>query len=331
MKARPAVVGTGSCLPDRIRYNDDPIFDWLRENEPDGSALFAGYYERRVLEPGQELVDIMVPAARAALEAAGRTAAEVDLLLGYASTGDWAMPNELALTALRLGLPPHASVIALNNEFANFNAGLLLGDAMLAAGRARCALVVVGTNWTRRVDYHTPPAISVGDGAGAAVMAMSTDRRAWSVIGHGASHDYRYFGGMYLAADRLEQIVDPPVYLAPTFHLLPLGIEAYQDFGITGPPRLAREVLGSAGLVPGQVAFVGHQASSVLNDAWRKELAPGLFATTLELLGNMTSASIPVNLDRCRREIDQDYVLLAALGPEVSADVVLLAGSAEHR
>lgn len=154
---RAAILGTGSCLPDLIRYNDDPVFDWLRHHHPLGSEQFQGYRQRRVLAEGQTVIDLMVPAAQRALTAAGRTIDEVDLLLGYASVSQWATPNDLAHVAARLGLPPHAAVVPINGEFANFNQGLVLADALLSLGRATCALIVVGGSWTRYVDYHTAP------------------------------------------------------------------------------------------------------------------------------------------------------------------------------
>jgi 3-oxoacyl-[acyl-carrier-protein] synthase-3 len=324
VKARPAIVGTGSCVPDKIRYNDDPLFDWLHEHNPPDANLFSGYEERRVLADGQGLADIMVPAALRALAAAERTIDEVDLLLGYASVSEWSMPNDLARVAARLGLPPHATVLPINGEYANFNAAVLVADAMLALGRASCALVVVGGNWTRHVDYHTIPAVSAGDGAGAAVLAVTADPTRFAVVASRVEHRYGYLGGMYMAPDRIAEIVEPPVHLAPTFHLTGLGIDAIKDFGLGGMPALIEDLLAGPGIPASHVSIVGHQATAVLNGAWETALHPGKLVTTLPTLANMTLASIPVNLDVCYEEIATPYVVLAGLGPEVSGNVVLL-------
>jgi 3-oxoacyl-[acyl-carrier-protein] synthase-3 len=321
-----ALAGTGSCVPDTIRGNDDPVFSWLHEHHPAGQDLFQGYDQRRVLVGSESVVDLMVPAARLALERAGRTVVDVDLILGYASVGRWEMPNDLAEVARRLGVSPATPILPVNNEYANFNAGIVLADAMIAAGRARCALVVVGCDWSRYVDYHTPPAVSAADGAGAAVMVRSEtgEEARFCVVGHAVEYDYAYLGGMYVAADPVPPAADPPRYGPPVFHLTELGLKGFTAFGVHRPPAVVAEVLTSHGASASDVAFVGHQTSLVLNQAWQAVLQPAQFVETLASLANMTLASIPVNLDRCYDDLEPPLVALVALGPEVSCNVVLL-------
>ena len=105
--SRPAILATGSALPETIRKNDDPVFDWLRANPPAHQDLFGGYDERRVLAPGEQLADLMVEAATTALQRASVAATEVDVLLGYASVGTWEMPNDLVTVAQAVGAEQH--------------------------------------------------------------------------------------------------------------------------------------------------------------------------------------------------------------------------------
>ena len=289
-----------------------------------GHDLFSGYDERRVLAPGETLVDLMSAAATAALDAAGVAAADVDLLLGYASMSTWAMPNDLVTVARDLGLRSSATIMPINGEYAIFNHGLVVADALLAAGRAGTALVVVGADWSRRVDYRTPQSVSAGDGAGAAVLRLSADARQWRVVDLQVDSDRSGYGGMYLAADATSPAIVPPTYGAPYFHLEAAGVKAFQGFGVTGPPALAQRVLDSHGLRSSDAALLGHQASSVLLDAWRTALEPAEAPDTLARFGNLTSASIPVNLDVCADEITTPHLLLAGLGPEPSCTMLLL-------
>ena len=321
---RPAIVATGSALPPTIRTNDDPVFAWLQAHPVPGHDLFSGYDERRVLAPGETLVDLMSTAATAALDAAGVAAADVDLLLGYASMSTWAMPNDLVTVARDLGLRSSATIMPINGEYAIFNHGLVVADALLAAGRAGTALVVVGADWSRRVDYRTPQSVSAGDGAGAAVLRLSADARQWRVVDLQVDSDRSGYGGMYLAADATSPAIVPPTYGAPYFHLAAAGVKAFQGFGVTGPPALAQRVLDSHGLRSSDAALLGHQASSVLLDAWRTALEPAEAPDTLARFGNLTSASIPVNLDVCADEITTPHLLLAGLGPEPSCTMLLL-------
>lgn len=322
--ASAAILATGSAVPDAIRTNDDPIFDWLKAHPPPGQPLFAGYKFRRVLAPGEALLDLMVEAAERALDRAGVAAGDIDLVLGYASFGRWAMPNDLIAMAAKLGAPATAMILPINSEYANFEHGVLTAEGLLVTGRAQTALIVVGADWTRFVDYHTSPSVSAGDGAGAAVMALSDDPASWRVLDVAVAAERQFLGGMYVVGDPTTPPVQPPTYGWPVFHLNATGGEGFKQFGIPVPPMLVEEVLARNGLSPADVAFVGHQTSSVLNDAWKAALKPGVFVETLETLANMTSASIPVNLDRCADQITGNHVVLVGLGPEPSCTVLLL-------
>lgn len=321
---RPAILATGSALPETIRRNDDPIFDWLHQNPPPNQDLFEGYDQRRVLASGEQLVDLMVEAARSALERAALAAADIDLLIGYASVSTWEMPNDVTAVATKLGLPPTTPIIPINSEYSNFNHGIVIADALISADRATRALVVVGSNWTRYVDYHTPPAISVGDGAGAAVVAMSDAPVLFRVRDVASDAEPRYLGGMYVSADPTQPPLVPPTFAGPVFHLNDVGVEAFKTFGVHRPPSLVQEVLSRNGLSRSDVTFIGHQTSTVLNDAWQKALQPAVFVQTLATYANMTSASIAVNFDVCADEITTSHVALVGLGPEPSCSVVLL-------
>jgi 3-oxoacyl-[acyl-carrier-protein] synthase III len=323
-ESRPAILATASCLPDTVRGNDDPIFDWLHSHLPTGSNLFEGYNERRVLATGEDLVGLMQAAADSAMQRASLSAAAIDLLVGYSSISAWEMPNDLFVLAKRLGLAPTTTIIPINNEYANFNQSLVVADALISAGRASKALVVVGADWSRYVDYHTAPAISAADGVGAAVVGMSDDPTLFRVRDVATDSDPQYLGGMYVSADPTQPPIVPPTFEAPVFHLNQMGIEAFQTFGVHRPPSLAQEVLSRNALQPSDVAFVGHQTSTVLNDAWQSALQPAQFIQTLATYANMTSASIPVNFDVCADQITTAHVVLVALGPEPSCNVVLL-------
>jgi 3-oxoacyl-[acyl-carrier-protein] synthase III len=320
----PAIVGTGSAVPASIRRNDDPIFDYLHQYPPPNQDLFEGYVERRVLAPEEQLADLMVEAAEAALQKAAVAPTDVDLLIGYASISTWEMPNDLTLVATKLGLASTTPIVPVNSEYSNFNHAVVMSDALIAAGRATRALVVVGSNWSRYVDYEKPPAISVGDGAGAAVVAASEDPTLFRVRDVASDAAPQYLGGMYVAADPTQPPIVPQTFAGPVFHLTDLGVDAFKTFGVQRPPSLVQEVLGRNGLTPADVAFVGHQTSTVLNGAWQQALKPKVFVQTLATYANMTSASIPVNLDTCADEITTPYVALVGLGPEPSCSVVLL-------
>lgn len=315
---RARILGTGYAVPDHIRRNDDPIFDWLREHQQPGQDLFKGYDERRVLGPGEDLIDLLVPAARRALDAARVAPHDVDLLLGDASVSEYITPNALAHLHARLELPHHAWILPIDNEFSNFNAGLVTASALIDAGRARHALIVCGSSWTRFVDYHTPPSISAADGAGAAVIGL--DRRGFAVVDYETWSDTRYYGSMYMQPD----VIRPGEYTAPYYHITERGQQGFVEFGERQPVAATQRLLERHRLTGADIALITHQASSVLNDAWAAGIRPAQYLQTLATLANMTVANLPVNLAHFDGRIEKDTLVLLGIGPDFHTHALLL-------
>jgi len=328
-RTEPRILGTGYCVPKTIRGNDDPIFAWLHANDPPGKHLFAGYEQRRVLAPGEDLMTIMVPAARSALAAATLAAGDVDLLLGIGSVSAFDPPNALSQLHRELGLSATCWVLPLANDFSNFNAGLLLADALIRAERATNVLVAVGTNWTRHVDYHTPQAISAADGAAAAVVGAG--RRGWRIIDQQVLMATEHYGSMIMAGQPVA--LAPPVEgyssldTPPTFVITPDGARAFGSFGVDASVGAVFELLKRNHLAGADISLISHQASSVLTNAWQAAIQPAQYLGTLALFANMTAANIPVNLAwaELNEGIAKDRLVLFALGPDMHAHALLLA------
>jgi 3-oxoacyl-[acyl-carrier-protein] synthase III len=326
----PRIVGVGYCVPPNRRHNNDPIFDWLEANVPAGSNPFQGYQTRAVLAPGEDLMTIMVPAAMNALQDARLRPSDIDILLGCASVSPYTTPNALSHLHELLDLPERTYVVPLNCEFSNFNAALLIADALVRAGRARNVLIVVGGNWTRHVDYHTVQAISAADGAGAAVVAPSSDPAQWEVIDQVTVTMTRYFGSMCMQGEPYTQL--PPrdgherLWSEPVFQITAEGLDGFRVFGGTVAPTAVTQLLARHGIPASSVSLIAHQASSVLFDMWRSQLQPAQLIQTIGEFANMTVANIPVNLAWSVENdpITQNNLVLLALAPDMHANAVLL-------
>jgi 3-oxoacyl-[acyl-carrier-protein] synthase-3 len=331
---QPRIIGLGYSVPSTLRGNDDPIFNWLKANVPNWNEYFQGYSTRVVLAPGEDLMTLMVPAALNALQDAKLDPSEIDMLLGYASVSPFADPNELAHLHQMLRLPPSAYVVPLNNEFSNFNAGLLFADALIRAGRAKNILVVVGGNWTRHVSYHTVQSISAADGAGAAVVGLSSDATKWQVVDQQTLMDTSYFGSMYMQGGRYPQ--QPPtdghewLWSEPFFQITAKGMQGFGQFGGTIAPQAVIALLARQNIPASAVTLIPHQASSVLFQMWQTVLKPAQMINTIANFANMTLANIPVNLawSVANDPITQNNLVLFALSPDMHANALLLQRSA---
>jgi 3-oxoacyl-[acyl-carrier-protein] synthase-3 len=322
------ILGLGYQLPARIRLNDDPIFDELKKNSSQKEilALFQGIVRRHVLGPDESLVTIMASAAEKAMIDAGVTAADIDLLIGCASLSKYIVPTDLGALHVRLGLPSRTMPLPLGNDFSNFTQSLVIADALVKVGRARTVLVVAGGDWTRAVDYNQGAAVSAADGAGAAVMGGPSSAVRWIVQDQQAFVRSDLFGAMFVSGDVIRAKGQPQEqeYSGPYFHMTKDGVEDFKTFGGEAAPGPAKMLLKRQGLKGGEVTLIGHQASTVLLDMWRKILEPAAVISTIENVGNMTVASIAVTLAACEAEIATPYVLLLALGLDMHAHAVLL-------
>lgn len=330
--AVPRILGMGYHLPEKIRTNDDPIFDWLKENNPNGMKLFFGYEDRHVLDDGQELIDIMLPAAEKAIANAGLQPSDIDLLIGDGSISKYRTPNMISNLHQKLGLGDHVWPTPMMNSFSQFASSIFIADALVRAGRAKYVLVAMGDNWTRYVNYRTPQSISAGDGAAACVVGMSEDKTQWTFVDQYTITDTSYYGSMYMAPEAFDL---PPVsndeeaqvYTHPFFQITELGIKGFTKFGQILAPDAVKGILKKHCLPHDEVCMVTHQASAKLMNYWGKQIAPGLYIDTLKKFANLVSTSVPLNIAWAADNVPgftQDHLVTLCLGPDMHANAMLM-------
>lgn len=312
MQTSVGLLGFGHTIPPHIRTNEDPIYNSIKTTvNAQGiseSSLFTGLKHRHYLRPEETLDDLMVQAGQQALEQAGLKPEQIDRLYGYASVSEFITPNALYKVHDKLGLKPETMVLPLNSEFSNFVTSALLAWEAIAIGHCKYALVVCGSSWTRNMDYTKPHSISVGDGAGAAVIGPCS---------HFAFVDYDTvtFSDEYGAMSMQHHDLAPDKPSVPTYDIVADdGIKAFLDTGMDGPPRLIRSLLLKHGVRNDQIAFIAHQASRKLMDHWAERIKPKEYFHTFEEFGNIALASLPVTLSNCYNKITAEYVVLLGIG-----------------
>lgn len=328
-----AILGVGYCVPEFIRTNDDPVFAWLNAHHAADKDIFTGLAERRVLAKPGDLVDIMVAAARRALDDAGRLPGQVDMLLGSASVGQQVAPNDLAAVHAALKLSNKCRIFPLNTEYTVFHDGMKLASDLVKVGTAKCALVVCGCNWTHHVDYHESVALAASDGAGAAVVGPSTDPTKFRLVDWENETNSEWFGAfrmvqrpLYAAQNPAPEsgLPDSMLYSTPLIKLDDQrGGNAVKQFGLPAPGRVVRRLLERNRVPAADVTLIAHQTSKLVQDAWSAAIQPGQYVSTLEVYGDMVSASVPVNLARCYPDIRMNKLVLLGIGMEMRATALL--------
>lgn len=321
-------MGTGLAVGDIVRGNEDPVFTWVTAHPPPNHDIFDGLTYRRVLGPGQTVVSIAVAAASQAMERANVSAADVDLVVGAATIGEYYAPSSLAAVHAQLGLPRTARVLALNSEYTPFIDGLKVANDMIAAGTSRCALVVSASAWTAHMDYHEAVCVAASDGAGAAVVTSTRDPKVFALLDWENETNTQLYGSFRMTPRPVAVpphfVPSPMIFTTPLMALDPeRGGPAVKNFGLPVPVAVVQRLLARHGVAAEQVALVPHQTSRMVADYWKKEIAPGLYVTTLKDYADMVSATAAVNLASSVAEITQRYLVIMGIGMEMRATALL--------
>ena len=181
------ITGTGVAVPPNVVTNDDltRIMDttdeWIRSR--------TGVASRRFVDPGTGTSDLAAEAARAALEDAGVSGDEVDMLVCATMTPDRQNPGIAGAVQHKAGLGD-AATFDLRQQCAGFLFGLDLADMMISTGRAGTVVVVGAEVHAGYLPWGDAWEILL-DGADRAPTAdertLATRHRAWSVLfGDGA-------------------------------------------------------------------------------------------------------------------------------------------------
>ena len=286
---RSAVTGVGAYLPEHVVSNEelsryvDTSDAWIRER--------TGIRERRQVAEGQTTSDMALEASRKALKAAGRTPAEIDLIIVATTTPDLTFPATAAILQRKLGVPvcPAFDVQAVCSGFVY---ALSVADGFVARGLARCALVVGAESMTKLMDYtDRGTCVLFGDGAGAVVLEP--------VEGEGLTSD-RGLLGFALRSDGNKQdllYVDGGVSSTGTIgHLRMVGNQVfrYAVINIAEAVEAAAKVAG----VPISAVdwFIPHQANQRILQgvAHRLGIEESRVISTVERHANTSAASIPL-------------------------------------
>ncbi len=332
-EAKVTVTGLGSVLPERVLTNHD--LERLVDTSDEWIVERTGIRQRRLAAPGEAASDLGAEAARRALADAGLRASDVDLIVVSTATPDHLFPSTACLVQKALGARRAAAMDVLA-ACTGFIYALAVAEGAVAAGRAETVLVVATETLSRITNYRDrSTCILFGDGAGAVVVrrAGSPDRGLLSVY---LAADGEGGGILSLPAggSRLPATAET---VARDLHYIHMdGPEVFR-FAVEAMVGSFRECVRRAGLGedrpggpatgPGSGAarwagidlVVPHQANArIVDTAVRFLRIPrAKVFHTIELYGNMSSASIPVSLDAARRTGrlgPGDTVVLVAFG-----------------
>lgn len=294
------IAGTGHYVPERVVPNTwfeqhvDTSDEWIRQR--------TGIVERRFAAEDQATSDLCIEAARMALEHAGVEADEIDLIVVGTITPDQFLPATAPLVQHAIGATS-AAAFDVAAACTGFMTALSVGEAMIAAKRAKKALVIGAETLSRFIDLEDRGScILFGDGAGAAVLQAQEAGGPGEILrlslgSDGEGYDFIQMEGGGSRRPTTKETIDN----RETFiHVR--GREVYR-FAVTTMARLVGEML--EGYDADELGMVvPHQVNQRIIDAACEKLGIGIeqVMCNIHKYGNTSAGSVPIALSEADHE-----------------------------
>jgi 3-oxoacyl-[acyl-carrier-protein] synthase-3 len=295
------IKGTGSFAPERIVPN--LYFEEFLETTDEWITTRTGIKERRMVLPGQSLSDLTTPAALLALEMAGISPNELDLIVVGTSTPDMVSPSGACILQNRLSATK-AVAFDVNAACPGFIYALSIAQKFIQEGPQQFALVVGAEVVSNRIDYEDrSTCVLFGDGAGAAVLGPSNRNGDGEILSTHLHSDGSLWKLLNVPGGGSQH---PPSYemLDKRLHLVKMqGNEVFKH-AVRTMVEVALEAMEQNGVSSQDIDwFIPHQANSRIMEmvAKRLEISIEKVIVTVHKYGNTSAASIPTALDEAAR------------------------------
>lgn len=317
------IIGTGSYLPKKVADNHflstivDTDDEWIRQR--------TGIKERHLSNGKEGTTYMATHAAEAALENAGITADELDMIIVATVSADTYVPSTSCQVQGAIGAI-RATCFDLNAACSGFLFAMNTAYAYIEMGMAKTILIIGAETLSREVDWSDRSScILFGDGAGVAIMRQEEGKGGLiaSVTGSDGSQ-----GDVLTCKGR--GIQNPFHQSKRKKDYLRMEGQAVFRFAVTMVPRCIKQILKKTGYDTEDIKFfVLHQANVRILELIAKRLKVDIdkFPMNLDHYGNTSSASIPILLDELNRNNllePGDKIVLSGFGGGLTWGAVLI-------
>ncbi len=289
------ITGVGFCAPPGILTNED--LAKLVDTSDQWITQRTGMKRRHIIWPDGVTSDLAVPAAQAALEAAGKTPQDIDCIICATATPDYPFPALACIVGARLGVqgkPAFDIAIACSG----FIYSLTTAASLIRSGVYRSILIIGAETLSKITDYtDRTTCVLFGDGAGAALVERSVeDCFLGSDLGSDGSDPsvlYMPGGGSKFPYNRNGEVADQRL------GYIKMQGQSVFKFAVNQMAASTRNALSQAALTTSDIDFVvPHQANLRIVDATVKMLGvpPEKCIVNIAEYGNTSAASIPIAL-----------------------------------
>lgn len=317
------IIGTGSYLPPHRVSNDELVLQLAKdgiESSDDWIVERTGIRARHFVDEQTKTSDLAAAAARNALEMAGISAKDIDLIIVATSTPDMIFPSTACIVQNKIGANGCAA-FDVQAVCSGFIYALSVADAMIRAGSAKNALVIGAEVFSRLLNFKDrTTCVLFGDGAGAVVLQASETP---GILASSLHADGKHVDVLCVPGT----VVNGQISGSP---LLTMDGQAVFKLAVGLLEKAALSVLAKAGRTKEEINWlIPHQANIRIMQSTARKLALPMekVVVTVHDHGNTSAASIPLAFDHAMRsgQIKKgETLLLEGVGGGFTWGAVLL-------
>jgi len=290
------ITGTGSYLPDKILTNSD--LEKMVDTSDEWITTRTGIKERHIASEKEATSDLTTKAAERALDMAGISAKELDLIMVATITPDTLFPSTACWVQKKLGIKTNIPAFDLSAACSGYLYGLILSSTIIKTGVADKILLCGSETLTKITNWNDRSScVLFGDGAGCSVIEKSKGESSllsyvWNADGRLGNLLIQEAGGSRMPATKKT--------VENNLHTISMqGNEVYKH-AVTKMKKSAMEALKKANLKGEDIdVYVPHQANIRIIEATIKRAGIPMEKTivTIDKTGNMSAATIPIGID----------------------------------
>ena len=310
---RTEIIGCGHYLPAKVLTNDD--LSKIVDTNDEWISTRTGIRSRHIVAEGELTSDMALKAVNQAMDNAGVTAEELDVVVVAALTPDYTTPSVAARIAGRLGVKQGTPAFDLGAACSGFVYAMTMVDNMIRLGQAKTAAVIGVESLSKIVDWtDRNTCVLFGDGAGAVIVR--------AIEGEGTAQDRGVLATkIYADGTQFDNLAtDGGISATKTAGYVHMNGKEVFKFAVGAMSEASHAVLEQAGATAEEIDWLlPHQANiRIISSVGQKLNVPDeKVIVTVDHHGNTSAASIPLALSESVNggKIKKgDLVLIPAMG-----------------
>ncbi len=310
-----SVIGTGSYAPKRVLTNSE--LERMVDTNDEWIVTRTGIRERRIADAGESTSDLAAAAAKAAIENAGITPEEIDLIIVATVTPDMFFPSTACFVQTKIGAKK-AACFDVSAACSGFLFAMDIARQFIATGTHNTVLVIGADKLSTIVDWKDRnTCVLFGDGAGAAILRHRPGSRG--ILATHMGSDGSYADILYIPGGGCLHPVTPETTSEHSNTIKMNGRETYKQ-AVTSMLSAANISMAAAQLTSDDLkCIIPHQANLRIIEAIadRMEVPLERFLVNLDRYGNTSAAAVAIALDEANRTGRMhvgDTILLVVFG-----------------